>query len=128
MLEMKHTIYQLLFHNYSCKKYKKNIWKDLNLANYSWTRSFVFEFIYTRRPNKPYVRECSIFVGPLRLSHRGRLFHADSSVARSSFSGGEGVDNTAKASAFRPTITKTAPVNANPPELVTTGQSINSGT
>jgi hypothetical protein len=25
MLEMKHTIYQLLFHNYSCKKYKKNI-------------------------------------------------------------------------------------------------------
>jgi hypothetical protein len=48
--------------------------------------------------------------------------------ARSSFSVGEGVDNIAKTSAFRPAITKTTLVSANPPESVTTGQPITSGT
>jgi hypothetical protein len=83
-----------------------------------------FEFVYTRRRNN----HMSEIIASLPVhygSHIGDIFFMPNLlVACSLFSGGEGVDNTVKASWS--TITKTAIVSANPPELVTTGQPITS--
>jgi hypothetical protein len=121
---------------------------NLNMLRLMWKLAILIMYWWMRRPALKCKDGCFclfpiLFILGAEINHmsgnvaslpvhhgshiRGVFFMPNLLADRSSFSSGEGVDNTAKASASWPTITITTLVNANPLEIVTTGQPIISG-